>query len=491
MDMVKKAVIIAAGMGSRLRGYGVDMPKPLVPVAGVPLLKRTILSAKRAGIGEFVVITGFRGDEIQSALKGDDQFEDLHIDWVNNEDWERGNGVSVLAAQEYVDEPFVLLMSDHLFDPEALVKLRHIPVGNDEAVLGVDSNLDGIFDMEDATKVLLDGDRIEKIGKELSDFNAVDTGMFLCSPFLFKALEQSIATGEGSLSGGIRVLSEQGTMRTVDIDGHFWLDVDTPEAHVHAEQSLFKMLGKPTDGFVSRNFNRKVSTRITRLLVHTPFTPNQLSIVTMLISFLSAWLVAMGGDSYWHLALGGILFQFASIVDGCDGEIAKLKFMGSRVGEWVDTIADNVSYLVFLIAVIAGMYARTGDTFYPMLGGAMLSLDVLGVLVIFLYLKVVGSGSIVSFNMAFSSDVPEEERGWLFRMCNTLLFMSRRDFFAALFCVLALLNSIEGMYWFLTVGSGILCAGIFGFAGQMLRSRGAWANAAAANEAEEMVEKAD
>jgi CDP-L-myo-inositol myo-inositolphosphotransferase len=488
--MVKKAVIIAAGMGSRLRGYGPDIPKPLVPVAGVPLLKRTILSAKRAGIVEFVVITGYRGEEIQSQLVDDDQFGDLAIDWVQNVDWERGNGVSVLAAKDYVNEPFILLMSDHLFDPEALVKLRHIPIGQTEAVLAVASHLDRIFDMEDATKVLVDGNRIEKIGKELANFNAVDTGMFLCSPFLFTALERSIDAGEGSLSGGIRVISEQGTMRVLDIEGLFWLDVDTPEAHVHAERSLFRMLGKPTDGFVSRHFNRKISTRITRLLVHTPVTPNQLSIVTMLISFASAWLVSQGGESYWHLALGGLLFQFASIVDGCDGEIAKLKFMGSRMGEWVDTLADNVSYLVFLIAVISGMYAYTGDSFYSMLGGTMLSLDVLGVLLIFLYLKVVGSGSIVSFNKSFSSDVPEEERGWVFRVCNALLFMSRRDFFAALFCVLALLNSISAMYWYLTLGSVFVCAGIFGFAGQMMRTRGAWANATASDTGK-MVEKAD
>ena len=71
----------------------------------------------------------------------------------------------------------------------------------------------------------------------------------------------------------------------------------------------------------------------------------------MLLSFLSAWLVFKGSASYLHLALGGLLFQFASIVDGCDGEIAKLKFMGSRMGEWVDTLADNMSYLVFFIAV--------------------------------------------------------------------------------------------------------------------------------------------
>jgi len=488
--MVDKAVIIAAGMGSRLRGYGADMPKPLVPVAGVPLLKRTILSAQRAGVGEFVVITGFRGEEIQADLAHDRQLQDVDVTWVQNEDWERGNGVSVLAARDYVDGPFLLLMSDHLFDPEALNKLRHLPIGPDEAILGVDSNLGGIFDMEDATKVLLDGDRVAKIGKELANFNAVDAGMFLCSPFLFEALETSIDAGEGSLSGGIRILSEKGNMRTVDIGGRFWLDVDTPEAHVHAEKSLYSMLGKPTDGFVSRNFNRKVSSRITQLLVGTSVTPNQLSIVTMLISFLSAWLVYQGGASYLHLALGGLLFQLASIVDGCDGEIAKLKFMGSRMGEWVDTLADNASYLVFLLAVIGGMYVRTGDSFYAMLGCVMLSLDVLGVLLIFLYLKVVGSGSLVSFSVAFSSDVPEEERGWFFRVCKSMRFVSRRDFFAAFFCALALLNSIEGMYWYLTLGSGILSAAIFGFGGHMLRTRG-WATVPAPGDAGKLAEKAD
>ena len=93
--MVKKAVIIAAGMGSRLNGSAGNLPKPLVQVAGVGLLKRTILSAKRAGITEFVVVIGYRGAEIRDAVSGDSQL-DVHIDWVENTDWEKGNGLSVL-----------------------------------------------------------------------------------------------------------------------------------------------------------------------------------------------------------------------------------------------------------------------------------------------------------------------------------------------------------------------------------------------------------
>ena len=209
----------------------------------------------------------------------------------------------------------------------------------------------------------------------------------------------------------------------------------------------------------------------------------------MLISFLSAWLVFKGGTSHLSLALGGLLFQFASILDGCDGEIAKLKFMESRLGEWVDTLADNTSYLVFFSAVIGGMYLHTGDTFCLMVGGVMLFLHVLDVSLIFLYLKHIGSGSGMSFNMAFSSDVPEDERGWFFRFCNSLKFVSRRDLFAAFFCILAVTNSIEGMYWFLVIGSGLLSAGILGFGGQMLRTRGIWAAPSTPVGVEKMAEK--
>ena len=109
------------------------------------------------------------------------------------------------------------------------------------------------------------------------------------------------------------------------------------------EESLATILGKPTDGFVSRHFNRKVSTLISRRLANTPVTPNQISVATMLVTCLASWWMA-SGDYLW-LAIGGLLFQFASILDGCDGEVARLKQMDSTNGEWVDTLADKISYL--------------------------------------------------------------------------------------------------------------------------------------------------
>ena len=488
--MVRTAVIIAAGMGSRLNGEGGNLPKPLVPVGGVGLLKRAILSAKRAGIGRFVVVLGYRGGEIQAAIDSDSQI-DVPVTWVYNPEYERANGVSVLKAREAVDGPFVLMMSDHLFEPDILSRLRQVPVSPDETVLCVDRNLDGIFDMPDATKVQILGDRIVQIDKELDRFDAVDTGIFLCGTGLFDALERSISNGDGSLSGGIRILAVEGNMRTVDIDGAFWMDVDTPEALAQANRRLYSMLAKPTDGFVSRHLNRKISTRITRLLANTPVRPNHISVATMLLSFLAAWWVASG--SYLYLALGGLVFQCASILDGSDGELAKLKFMGSRAGEWFDTVADNVSYIAFFLGVTYGMYRLTGASNVLTIGLVGTGLVILSLSIMALYLQQIGSGSMAVFNAAFSNEVPEERRSWFHRFCCSIKFAGRRDFFAALFATLAILNCLEAIYWLSVTGIGLTAAGIFGYAGYMLSARGAFPGALPAQvEPEKLVsQKAD
>lgn len=489
--MVTRAVIIAAGRGSRLTGRYADTPKPLVPVAGVGLLKRTILTGKRAGITDFTVVTGYRGDEIREAIEGDDQV-DVPIDWVHNDAWQEGNGKSVLAARESVgDDAFILTMSDHLFDPQIIADLRNASLANDECALAVDSRLDRIFDEEDATKVQVASGRVEAIHKQLQNHNAIDTGAFVCNPTLFDALERAIAAGDDSLSGGIRILAEEGRMRAQDVGELFWEDVDTPESLVHAERSLIRSLGKPTDGFVSRHFNRKISTRISALLVKTPLTPNQLSISTMFICFIASWFVAQ--PDYLGLAIGGLIFQFASIVDGCDGEVAKLKFLGSQFGEWVDTVADNVSYLVFFSSFVYGVYQATGEAYVLTLAWLALGSVVIGVSMIYVYLRMSGSGSIVSFAQAFSNEVPVEKRGWFHRFSERIKFASRRDYFAAMFCVLALANARWTLYWIYTIGAMIIATAILVFVGHMMRSRGFWPSSAeVANDEGKLVsEKAD
>ena len=117
------------------------------------------------------------------------------------------------------------------------------------------------------------GDEVVRIDKGLREFNAVDTGMFLCTPALFDALNAVDGPDGCALSDGVRALARDGKVRAFDVGDGFWQDVDTPEMLAHGEKNLLERLVKPTDGWVARYVNRPISTRISRWLVRTPRHP--------------------------------------------------------------------------------------------------------------------------------------------------------------------------------------------------------------------------
>jgi len=92
--------------------------------------------------------------------------------------------------------------------------------------------------------------KIRDIGKDLTDFNGIDTGVFLCTPGIFAALERSTEeNGEPTLSGVVKTLVGDACARAVDISGHFWIDVADPSAFKRAENALMATLrGKPDEG---------------------------------------------------------------------------------------------------------------------------------------------------------------------------------------------------------------------------------------------------
>ncbi len=351
-----KCLLLAAGAGRRLRAEGPSEPKPLVRLLGLPLLERAILTAKQAGCEEFYVVLGCEGERIRNHL-GDGRRLGVRLRFLYNPQWERGNGTSVLAAREALQEPFLLLMSDHLLDPSVIRSLReaHQRGALEEAdvVVAVDRRPPEGLDLEDATKVRLEGDRVVEIGKCLAPYDAIDMGAFLCSPQMFAALEQT--QDDGSLTAGVRRLAQKDRAKALDLSGTFWFDVDTPQARKAAERALLKQLAKPTDGPVSRYLNRPISMQLTRWLVNTSITPNQLSVFSFLLAALGAITMALPG--YLPLALGGLLAQISSILDGCDGEVARLKFQGSDFGGWFDAVLDRYAdaLLVSGLAVHASL----------------------------------------------------------------------------------------------------------------------------------------
>jgi choline kinase len=231
---VDQCLILAAGNGSRIASLAGGVPKPLVPLCDVPLLEHVILSAQKAGIRRFVIVVGYRADLIRRWFAAR-SLGGISVTWIENLEYHKANGVSALAAKEEFHDPFLLLMSDHLFEPKTAKALLHEPLSDDEVILAVDYKIDRVFDLDDATKVQCEGNHIVGIGKDLACYNALDTGMFLCSPPLFHRLEAAKKDGNCSLSDGMRQLGGEQKLRAFDIGDAHWQDVDTPGALSYAE----------------------------------------------------------------------------------------------------------------------------------------------------------------------------------------------------------------------------------------------------------------
>ena len=351
-----KCLIIAAGQGTRLKAKGEI--KPLVPLLGVPLIERVIRSAIEGGADEFVVITGYQGEQVSHLLQPLAKRLRVEITLIQNDDWKKENGFSVLKARDILTEPFLLLMSDHLFDPAIIRSLQEQPLSDGEVLLAVDTDKNNpLIDLEDVTKVYISEGNIVNIGKTIDDFNAFDTGIFLCTPAIFDALERACEIhNDTTLSAAIRVLAEKNKAKAMQTQG-FWIDVDDENAHRKAEKNMLaSMRGKGNDGPVSQRLNRPISIQISKYLVDFDITPNQISFVSFLLSVVAAGLFALG--NYWFLALGGIIAQFASIIDGSDGEVARLKYLSSDYGGWFDAVLDRYADAFLLFGLTWYVYSQ-------------------------------------------------------------------------------------------------------------------------------------
>ena len=232
-----KCLIVAAGQGGRLREK--SEIKPLVPLRGVPLIERVINGARRAGVDEFLVVSGYRGEELRAALDRFAARDGLSIGHIVNDEWSRANGVSLLKAKPHLDGPFLLTMCDHLVDPDIVRGLIALPVEPDRVVLAVDFAIDNkLIDPLDVTRVRCEAGRILRIGKLIPEFDAFDTGVFRCTPIIFAALEESQRGGDDSISGAMNVLALQGRAHVHDIGDRVWIDVDDLSDFAKAERLL-------------------------------------------------------------------------------------------------------------------------------------------------------------------------------------------------------------------------------------------------------------
>ena len=339
-------VILAAGEGARL-GVGL---KPLARVGGVTLLERSIATLRRAGIERVVVVAGHAKEE----LKGFVARKRLDVEVVDNDDFALGNGSSALVGGRAAGGRFVLVMVDHVFDPDEI----HRVLANEAPFVAAVDRTPRFCDVDECTKVRLDGSRVVAVGKQMEAYDAVDAGLFVCDASVLGAAERALAAGEGTWNDvKRRCLAEGAEIVAVDLEGAFWLDVDTPEERARAERLLVqRAAGKAWDGAVSRWINRPVSRPISRVLIRTGMSPNAVTVLAFALAIAGAGAIAAG--AMWPLAMvaGGLLVQLASIVDGVDGEVARASLRESEAGEFLDTVLDRVAdgAVIAALAVAAG-----------------------------------------------------------------------------------------------------------------------------------------
>ena len=229
-----------AGAGSRLCGSGDTIAKPLIPIAGRPLISYAIDSFDKVGVKTLHAVVGPNGDELAAAVA---PLLPAHMRFrpISNLNWQKQNGVSLLTAAGKVRSPFFLAMGDHLFESSILNQLvEHADLGR--LNLAIDRKIASIFDLDDAMKVQTQGNLITAIGKKLESYNAIDTGIFLCPEIVFDYLRRALRDDDCSLADGVRLMAADRNALAIDIGDAWWQDVDTPEMLARAEQEAARLI---------------------------------------------------------------------------------------------------------------------------------------------------------------------------------------------------------------------------------------------------------
>jgi 1L-myo-inositol 1-phosphate cytidylyltransferase / CDP-L-myo-inositol myo-inositolphosphotransferase len=177
----------------------------------------------------------------------------------------------------------------------------------------------------------------------------------------------AIASRAASMEGVLGVLRAQLATEERALDGSGRFAIASLRDLPVAERWLLRSLIKPTEGFMSRHFERRLSLALTRRLCRTRITPNAMTLVSLTVGFACAPFFLS-----WHPAYqvaGALLFLAHSILDGCDGELARLKFLESRWGAVLDIVGDNLVLAAVFICMALGWSAHTGAAWPVLLGG--------------------------------------------------------------------------------------------------------------------------
>ena len=214
-------------------------------------------------------------------------------------------------------------------------------------------------------------------------------------------------------------------------------------ARRRAERQLVWSLRKSADGIAAKLLNRHVSLPISWLLCRTPVHPNHVTIVAFLCALAGGITLSRGG--YLAGVIGMLLVELGSIVDGIDGELARLKFLFSRLGQWLDTVADDLGNIAYTTGAAVNLHLAGATWAAPLAAAAVTAFALTQGTQYYLIARVYRSGDLAAIPWAFQSSefLSQRPRGLVPWVKATVPKLLKRDFAVTLFTISAIAGHLE------------------------------------------------
>jgi phosphatidylglycerophosphate synthase len=410
---------------------------PEARIAGLPSLERLVLTAQTAGCRRVTVVSPTPG--AARALIRPTSLEHLEVRIVSPGSAEEGAALARIAA---AGQPFLVAHTALALSPGALAALCARAGAEPAALVAAGPPPTHPF----AIGVRQDkNDSLAGGPEALTHLVGVALLPAVCAVTLAGGLDHAAQT--------LRALTVEqagrAPLRAVTLDGESvaWARNDA-ERRV-ARWALVRTTAKASDGIVSHHLNRRLSGALTVLLLDTRVTPNAFTLVPLLLGLGAGWALVQG--THATCVLGALLYHLSSTFDGTDGELARLKFQGSRLGEWLDSVCDQIANLTFAATLPIGLLRRQPDDRLTL----WLALIVFGGLITLVPTLFLASRrhSNAANMSSLSRSVYDGTRGsfasHLVRLGGPVL---RRDFYAFFFFLLALVGAEAAILPLLTLG---------------------------------------
>jgi len=410
-EFIQQAIILTNSLGGGLT--------PLMGVATLPVVLRAILTAEKAGATKFlVVLDAATGPEIRRALERHRRLPS-EVEWLTLADSAGALPATLREIAKRADDHFLLLPGEATFHSSLLDHIKSLD-GQGVLALTVSDQPTGIycFSRQAALAIASQAPPTLQTLGELDDW-----------------------------------MNQAHLLKQEEVDEKLWQPITSAHDLPQAEAKLNRWLFKETDGIYSR-FNRKFSIPISRFLIRIGVTPNMVTIFTLLMSFVSGVFFAFGG--YVNTLIGAAISHWASVLDGSDGEVARLTFQESDFGCWLETVCDHFYYVFVFSGMVIGMYRTSGSLVYLIAGGLLAFGTIMSIITTAYQRKSIAHNQPEKYLVKWQKKLDAHQENFFLGFARRHEFLIRRSFLPYAILFFALINLLEVMFFLIVFGANLV-----------------------------------